>query len=112
MHMLLNVLLVSLVLGQVSARCPERCPDTEEVVWARSPFCNAYRNKCYFDKAKCQNPELTITSKFECQKYCATSCGAVYQPTGGIYNGVLKKFSNECEKLAHSCITGETFVDI
>uniref|UniRef100_B3P3E2 GG22213 n=1 Tax=Drosophila erecta TaxID=7220 RepID=B3P3E2_DROER len=101
-------LLLGLALSQVGASCPESCPDTEDVVWALGGGCNVFRNKCYFDKANCQpNYELTITTKEECQKQCADICGAVYQPTGGIYKGQLRKFSNECEKLVHTCRTGE-----
>nr|XP_043068389.1 uncharacterized protein LOC108128609 [Drosophila bipectinata] len=107
MKVFLTFFLVLLALSQASGRCPEDCPDTEDVVWARDRFCNAYRNKCYFDKAKCQNPGLKITSKIECQKYCGTICGDVYKPSGGIYNGVIRNFGNECEKLAHTCLTGE-----
>ncbi|XP_033164223.1 uncharacterized protein LOC117143585 [Drosophila mauritiana] len=104
-------LLLCVALSQVSASCPESCPDTEDVVWALAGGCKVFRNKCYFDKANC-NPhyELTITTKEECQKHCAFACPAVYQPTGGTYKGQLREFGNECEKIIHTCRTGETFV--
>ncbi|XP_043655461.1 uncharacterized protein LOC122621608 [Drosophila teissieri] len=104
-------LLLGLALSQVGASCPESCPDTENVVWALGGGCNVFRNKCYFNKTNCQpGYDLTITTKEECQKQCADACPAVYQPTGGIYKGELRNFSNECEKIVHTCRTGETFL--
>ncbi|XP_016976352.1 U-Kazal-Dg21.2 [Drosophila rhopaloa] len=103
--------LLGLALTQVSASCPENCPDTEDVVWALGGGCNVFRNKCYFEKEKClTNPELTITTKEECQKFCGSACPQVYQPVGGSYNGQIRSFGNECEKRVHTCQTGETFL--
>ncbi|XP_017076610.2 uncharacterized protein LOC108111599 isoform X1 [Drosophila eugracilis] len=101
-------MLLCLALSQVSASCPETCPDTEDVVWAVGPFCSVFRNQCYFEQAKCKNSELTVTTQFDCQQNCATICAAVYQPTSGIYKGQVRNFSNECNKQAHSCLTGES----
>ncbi|XP_039492013.1 uncharacterized protein LOC120452031 isoform X1 [Drosophila santomea] len=104
-------LLLGLALSQVAASCPDSCPDTEDVVWALGGGCNVFRNKCYFDKENChRKPALTITTKEECQKQCADACPAVYQPTGGTYKGQVRNFGNECEKIVHSCRTGETFL--
>ncbi|XP_037732075.1 uncharacterized protein LOC119562971 [Drosophila subpulchrella] len=105
------VLLLALALGQVSASCPESCPDTEDVVWALGGICNVFRNKCYFDKANCQrDPALTITTKEECQKNCGIACIQQYDPVYGTYKGQERRFGNECEKIVHTCRTGETFV--
>ncbi|XP_016949767.1 U-Kazal-Dg21.2 [Drosophila biarmipes] len=104
-------LLIALALGQVSASCPENCPDTEEVVWALGDGCNVFRNKCYFDKENCRrDTALTITTKEECQQYCANACPQNYDPVGGIYKGQVRNFGNLCEKIVHTCRTGETFV--
>ncbi|XP_017046742.1 uncharacterized protein LOC108091872 [Drosophila ficusphila] len=100
-----------LALSQISADCSGNCPDTEDVVWALGGSCHVFRNKCYFDKENChRKPPLIITTKEECQKQCADICPAVYQPAGGIYKGQVRSFGNECEKYAHTCRTGETFL--
>ncbi|XP_017015554.2 uncharacterized protein [Drosophila takahashii] len=109
--LLLTCLLLVVALSQVSASCPENCPDTEDVVWALGGGCNVFRNKCYFDKENCQRDSaLTITTKEECQKFCGNACIQIYQPVGGIYKGQERSFGNECEKREHTCQTGETFV--
>ncbi|XP_068156469.1 uncharacterized protein [Drosophila tropicalis] len=101
----------ALALSQVSANCSADCPDTEEVVWALGGGCNVFRNKCYFDKENChRKPPLTITTKEECQKFCADACIQVYQPVGGTYRGKTRTFGNQCEKNAHICSTGETYL--
>ncbi|XP_017076595.1 uncharacterized protein LOC108111585 [Drosophila eugracilis] len=104
--------LLVLALSQVSANCSGDCPDTEDVVWVLGGGCNVFRNKCYFDKENChRKPALTITTKEECQKHCATNCIQVYSPVGGTYKGQVRHFGNECEKHVHTCLTGETFLD-
>ncbi|XP_017015555.1 uncharacterized protein [Drosophila takahashii] len=104
-------LLLVLALSQVSANCSGKCPDKEDVVWALGGGCSVFRNKCYFDKENCtRRPALTITTKRECQKHCADACPAIYQPTSGTYRGKVRNFGNECEKRAHTCRTGETFL--
>uniref|UniRef100_A0A6P4EP53 Uncharacterized protein LOC108044070 n=1 Tax=Drosophila rhopaloa TaxID=1041015 RepID=A0A6P4EP53_DRORH len=104
-------LLLGLALGHVGANCSGNCPDTEDVVWALGGSCSVFRNKCYFDKENClRKPALTITTKEECQKECNELCPAVYQPAGGTYKGQFRSFGNECEKRAHSCRTGETYL--
>ncbi|XP_017023392.1 uncharacterized protein [Drosophila kikkawai] len=104
-------LLLGLALSHVSANCSGYCPDTEDVVWALGGGCNVFRNKCYFDKENChRKPPLKITTKEECQKLCADACPQVFQPTSGIYKGQVRHFGNECEKIVHTCRTGETFL--
>ncbi|KAH8374857.1 hypothetical protein KR200_007698 [Drosophila serrata] len=103
-------LLLGLALSQVSGSCPESCPDTEEVVWALDGGrCSVFRNKCYFDQTNCtKETALKITTKEECQKLCGNACPQVYQPTTGIYKGQRRSFGNECEKIVHTCRTGES----
>nr|XP_016944703.2 uncharacterized protein LOC108020830 [Drosophila suzukii] len=104
-------LLLGLALNQVSAHCSGDCPETEDVVWALGGGCSVFRNKCYFDQENChRKPALTIATKEECQKQCADICPAIYQPVSGTYKGELRNFGNECEKRAHTCRTGETFL--
>ncbi|XP_050744398.1 U-Kazal-Dg21.2-like isoform X2 [Drosophila biarmipes] len=104
-------LLLGLAFSQVGANCSGDCPETEDVVWALGAGCSVFRNKCYFDLENCQRkPALTIATKEECQKQCADICPAIYQPASGTYKGQLRNFGNECEKRAHTCRTGETFL--
>ncbi|XP_023173845.2 uncharacterized protein LOC111601490 [Drosophila hydei] len=105
-------LVLGIALAHVHAGISTDCPDTEDVVWAVGHGCKVFRNKCYFDKENGhRKPPLTITTKEECQKLCPTICPQVYQPVGGIYKGELRNFSNACEKIVHTCLTGETFLD-
>ncbi|SPP80657.1 follistatin-like [Drosophila guanche] len=104
--------ILAVALSQVEADCTGACPDTEEVVWALGPNCQVFRNKCYFDKANCKRePPLTITTKEKCQTNCIENCPAVYRPVYVFQNGEMRTFGNACEKNAHTCLTGETFLE-
>ncbi|EDW67924.1 U-Kazal-Dg21.2 [Drosophila virilis] len=105
-------ILFALALSHVNANCSADCPETEDVVWALGGGCSVFRNKCFFDKENCyRKPPLTITTKEECQKLCPDICPQIYQPVSGTYNGQVRNFGNACEKIVHSCKTGETFLD-
>ncbi|XP_017873876.1 PREDICTED: uncharacterized protein LOC108621206 [Drosophila arizonae] len=104
--------LLGLALSHASASCSADCPDTEDVVWAVGGGCSVFRNKCYFDRENChRKPPLTISTKEECQKLCPSVCPLIYQPIGGTYKGQSRHFGNACEKIVHTCRTGETFLD-
>ncbi|XP_070072299.1 U-Kazal-Dg21.2-like isoform X2 [Drosophila takahashii] len=100
-----------LIFSLVLIHANEDCPDTEDIVWALGGGCHVFRNNCFFTKANVlRKPELTITTKEECQKECPKICPAIYSPTMGTYKGEVREFSNKCVKQAHNCRTGETYV--
>ncbi|XP_034114446.1 uncharacterized protein LOC117574651 [Drosophila albomicans] len=111
------ILAISLLLClslsyEVNASCSGDCPETEDVVWALGGGCSVFRNKCFFDKANCtRRPALQIVTKEECQKHCASACPQNYDPVSGDYKGQIRHFGNACEKIVHSCQTGETFLN-
>ncbi|XP_016976354.1 U-Kazal-Dg21.2-like [Drosophila rhopaloa] len=100
-------LIFSLVLSYVNADCP----DTEDIVWALGGGCQVFRNECYLNQANMvRKPGYTVTTKEECQKQCPQICPLLYSPTSGNYKGEIREFSNDCQKRAHTCRTGETFL--
>lgn len=56
----------------------------------------------------CSPAALTIATKEECQKLCPDICPQIYQPVTGTYKGQVRNFGNACEKIVHSCKTGES----
>ncbi|KAH8312069.1 hypothetical protein KR044_009243 [Drosophila immigrans] len=102
------LLCLSLSCSVNALSCPEKCPDTEELVWALGGRCYLYLNKCEYDKENCKRETpLKIVTREECQPYCAAFCPENYKPV----EGNLRHFGHACEKIAHVCRTGELLKD-
>lgn len=120
--------LLGLALSHASASCSADCPDTEDVVWAVGGDCSVFRNKCYFDRENChRKPRKQLNLSIQLRDYlikiifnwqhstfrprrsvCPRVCPLIYQPVGGTYKGQLRHFGNACEKIVHTCQTGES----